>query len=173
MDPAVARDVSQEGVDRLAQLRDVTVHEEVLEERVLRLGKQVGEGSGIGRVAGLDLLGARHVQLIEQDLLELLRRSQVHLTTDDLVCVLRSRLDLLAELALELTEHLDVDGDTARFHPLKDTGERQLGAGQQLVRPPVLEVALERGCERRQDGGAFGEVRGSARLTFEVELRAP
>ena len=91
MDPAVARDVSQEGVDRLAQLRDVTVHEEVLEERVLRLGEQVGEGSGIGRVAGLDALRLRESPLAEEDLLQLLRRSQVDLLAD--------HLDAYADLA--------------------------------------------------------------------------
>ena len=86
---------------------DVAVAQQVLEERVLGLGVQVLQRVGVGGVAGLDLLRLRQPELVEQHLLQLLRRAEVHLVADRGVRQLRRALHLAGEPRLELGQPVD------------------------------------------------------------------
>ena len=77
------------------------------------LHEQVGERRGVGRVAGLDLLGLRHAELVEEDLLELLGRAEVHLAADHRVRVRRRAGDRAVEVPLELGRGSRVGRDAA------------------------------------------------------------
>ena len=82
MDAAVLGESTLERLDDLPELRRVAVLQQQVEERVRRLLLQVGEGGGIGREPGLVRPGLRHAELLEQHLLQLLRRAEVDLAAD-------------------------------------------------------------------------------------------
>ena len=71
VDAAVGGSRLQQSVDGDFQSGDVAMGQQVLEERVRRLVEQRLQGVGIGGVAGLGLLGLRHLQFVEQDDLQL------------------------------------------------------------------------------------------------------
>ena len=71
-----------ERLDDLAQLRRVAVLQQQVEEGVRVRLLQVGEGTGIRRVPRLVRAGLRHAELVEEHLLELLGRAEVHLAAD-------------------------------------------------------------------------------------------
>ena len=83
VDAAVVGDRLQQPVDGRPQLGHVAVPQQVLEQRVLGLRVQPLQRVGVGGVAGLDPLGLRQAELVEQDLLQLLGRAEVELAADD------------------------------------------------------------------------------------------
>ena len=101
---------------------------------------QVGEDRGIRRVAGLRLAGLRQLQLLEEHLLQLLGRAEVHLAADRRVGALRDGVGSLAELGREGRQLGVRDGDAGELH----VGER-LQRGQ-------LDVGEHRGDGCRQLG---------------------
>ncbi len=72
VDAPVALDGLAQPFNRLPQLDGVAVLQKVLQEGVRGLGVQPGQSLGVGGVAGLGLAGLGHLQLVEQDGLELL-----------------------------------------------------------------------------------------------------
>ena len=72
------------------------------QERVPGLVEQRLQRVGVGGVAGLGLLGLRHLQFVEQHHLQLLGRAEVDLLADHRVGGLGGVADLVAELALQL-----------------------------------------------------------------------
>src|SRR5665647_3142142 len=83
-----------------------------LEERMLRPGVEIGQGIGIGRVAGLGLLGLGHAQGVEQHHLQLLGRAEVDLLATDRVIRVALRLAHLGrKVCLELLHRHDVRSD--------------------------------------------------------------
>ena len=59
--------------------------QEQIEERMWMLLLQVGKRCGIRRIPRLVRPGLRHLELIEQHLLQLLRAAEVHFATDERV----------------------------------------------------------------------------------------
>ena len=72
MDPAVVGDRLLQALDRDEQLGDVTMPEQVRQQRVLGLHEQALQRVCVGGVAGLDPLGLRQAEVVEQDRLQLL-----------------------------------------------------------------------------------------------------
>ncbi len=83
----------------------------MLQERVPGLVEQRLQRVGVGGVAGLGPLGLRHLQLVEQHHLQLLGRAEVDLLADHGVGRLGGVADLVAELALQRSALVQVDGD--------------------------------------------------------------
>ena len=81
MRPSSPTDLSSPSTVDL-QLGHVAVAQQVLQQRVLGLRVQPVQRVGVGGVAGLDPLGLRQAQLVEQDLLQLLGRAEVELPAD-------------------------------------------------------------------------------------------
>ena len=99
---------------------------------------------GVGGVAGLGALGLGHVELVEQHDLELLGRAEVDLLADHGVRVVGGLPDLGGEVALELLEMVDVDGDADLLHVREHVDQRQLDLGQQAGAAGGLHLAVER-----------------------------
>ncbi len=125
VDSPVVRHGLQQGLHGLTQLGDVAVLQQVAQERVFCLLKQVLERGRIGCVPGLDLLGLGHVQLVEQDLLELLGRAQVDLTADRLVGRSGCGSAHLCELGFERTQVFDVHCNAVVLHTHQSVRERK------------------------------------------------
>ena len=85
MDPTVWRDEAEQALNRLAQLHRVAVGEQVFEEGVLRLDEQFREGLSVRRVPRFGFPGLRHPEIIEEHLLMLFRRREVHFPADHVV----------------------------------------------------------------------------------------
>ncbi len=82
VDAALVVDQRQQPVDHGLEPGDLAVAQQQLEHRVLGLDVEVGQRVGVGGVAGLDPLGLRQPELVEQDLLQLLGRAQVERAAD-------------------------------------------------------------------------------------------
>ena len=82
VDAAVLMGGLEQAVHGLAQLDRVAVGHQGDQERVSGLDQQVGQRLGIGGETGLDLLGARQMQLFEQDHLQLLGTGEIDLMAD-------------------------------------------------------------------------------------------
>ena len=144
-------------VDHGLQPGHVPVPEQVAEQRhVRRLLGQPEQGVGIGGVAGLDPLRLRQAELVEQDLLQLLGRTEVELPADDRVGVLLDVLDGAAELGLQLEQLVGVGGDADGLHVGEHEGQRQFHLGEQAGGPALVEVAVERVGEISDRGGPDG-----------------
>ena len=102
VDAAVGGHRVQQPVDGDLEPGGVAVGQQVLQERVPGLVEQRLQRIGVGGVAGLGALGLRHLQLVEQHHLQLLRRAEVDLLADHGVGGLGGVADLVGELALQL-----------------------------------------------------------------------
>ena len=78
---------------------------EQCQERMRVLLLEIGERLGVGGVPGLVGAGLRHGELVEEHLLQLLRRSEVDLAPDLGVGALGDLGRLHAEPGVELGEH--------------------------------------------------------------------
>ena len=83
VDPAVVVDHRDQRVDDGLEPGDVAVPQQVPEQRVVGLLVQPRQRVGVGGVAGLDLLGLRQAELLEQHRLQLLGRAEVELVADE------------------------------------------------------------------------------------------
>lgn len=105
---------------------------------------QVLERLGIGGVAGLGPLGARHAQGLEQHRLQLLGRAQVDgVVADGVVGVLLGGAHLVTELALERGEPLLVHADPVTLHLGEDPQQGQLHVREQRPLAGALQLGLE------------------------------
>jgi hypothetical protein len=135
-----------------AQLRVDPPLEDLVDGGVRRT--QVLQHRRVGGEARLRAPPARQVELIEEDLLELLRAADGELVTDRFVDLLFQPGDLLTENSRELTECLAINGHADRLHGGQDRDERQLYLCQQLVERSVgCEVLLEPLPGRRNRNG--------------------
>ena len=121
----------QQPVDGDLEPGDVAVRQQMLQERVAGLVEQRLQRVGVGGVAGLGALGLRHLQLVEQHHLQLLGRAEVDLLADHRVRRLGGVADLVGELALQLRQLAEVDGDARGLHLGEHPLHRQLHVAQQ------------------------------------------
>ena len=133
---------------------------------MLGLGEQGLERIGVGGVAGLRALGLRHVELLEEHDLQLLRRAEVHLLADDVVRLLRGSEHPFGELGVERVEVVGVDGDAVGLHAEQDVDERQLDVAQQRQRRLRLQLLLQ---DSPQLECRMGALHGDLRATVVVE----
>ena len=150
VDPAVGGDRRVERLDDLPQLRRLAVLQQQIEERMRVRLLQVGEHGGIRRIAGLRLAGLRQLQLVEEHLLQLLGRAEVHLVADRGVGRVGG-LDLrTVRWKSRLGELGGVDSDPGLLHP-----------SQQCRRAAVRPLRSGRRRPPFEDGGQ--RVRHSSR----------
>ena len=158
MDTPIAGNGIQQPVDGHLQPGDVAVCEQVLQERMPGLVEQRLERICVGGVSGLGPFGLRHLQLVKQHHLQLFWRAQVDLLADHGVRRFGGIADLVAELALQRTQlvqvHGDADGLQARQYPL----HRQLHFGQQGRGVDAGQFGVQRVGE--VDDGASAQHRG-------------
>ena len=167
--PAAVVDHRDQRVDDGLEPRHVAVPQQLLEQRVLALLGQPLQRIGVGRVAGLDPLRLRQPQLVEEHLLQLLRRAQVELVADGVVRRLRNALDLAAEPRLEGSEVVDVGGDAGDLHRGEHVDERQLHVAQQPGAAAAFEVDVECIGELGDGVGAHDLGAGCVHLVRAVE----
>ncbi len=144
VDAGIGGDRRQQPVDGDLEPRDVAVHQQVLQERMPGLVEQRLQRVGIGGVAGLGLLGLRHLQLVEQHHLKLFGRAEIDLLADHRVGGLGRVPDLVAEFALQLGEHVEVDGDADGLHAGQRRLHRQFHLAQQRRRVDARQLLVER-----------------------------
>ena len=135
---------------------------------MLGLDEEFGQRLGIGRVPGLRALRLRHVKLIEEHGLQLLRRTQVDLVADCVVRLLRARFGLLRELLDEVGQSGLVDGDSGRLHPSQHGHERQFDVAIHLSHVRFVDGGGEDLVDFEQGCGAL-TVSGHRRIRVEVE----
>ena len=140
--------------------------EQQIEERV-RIGLlQIGEDRGIRRVAGLGLAGLGQLQLVEEHLLQLLRRAEVHLAADRRVRLAARGRRRAAPSSPENADELVVrDGDAGELHVGEGEQRRQLDVGQHR-RDAVGQLGAQRvgdaQREPRQLPGVAPSVSGTS-----------
>jgi hypothetical protein len=121
----------EQPVDGDLQPRGVAVGQHVLQERVTGLVEQRLQRIGVGGVAGFGAFGLRHLQFVEQHHLQLFWRAEVDLLADHRIRRLGGIADLVGELALQLAELVQVDGDTRSFESGEHTLHRQFHIAEQ------------------------------------------
>ena len=131
MNSAVCGRRTEQPVDGDLEPGGVAVGQQMLQERVSGLVEERLQRVRVGGVAGLGALGLRHLQLVEQHHLQLFRRAEVDLLADHRIRGLGGVADLVGELALQLTELVQVDGDAGGFHAGQHALHRQLHIAQQ------------------------------------------
>ncbi len=167
MDPAVVGDGLDEPLDGDPEPAGVPVPQQRLEEGVLGLDVEVGEGVGVGRVAGLRPLGLRHPQLVEEDLLQLLGAAEVDVVAPDgLVGVELGLAHLRGEVGLERGEGVLVDGDAGALHLGEDVDERQLEVAEQLGAAGLLDLLGEHHGQLEHRPGPHHGVAGRGVVTL-------
>ena len=168
MDAAVVGDRFEQPDDGLLELRRVPVGQQMLQERMLGLDEELGQGVGIGRVAGLRPLRLRHVEFVEEHGLQLFRRSEVDLMSDRRIGLLCAGLGLLGEFLDESGQPLLVHGDSGQLHPGEHRHERQLDLAVDLGHIRVLEGLRQLRVDFEQGSGPLS-VGGHGRVRVEVE----
>ncbi len=154
VDPAVGAHRVEQPVDGHLQPRGVAVRQQMLKERVSGLVEQPLQRVGVGGVAGLGALGLRHIQLVEQHDLQLLRRAEVDLLADHRVRGLGGVPNLVGELALQLRQQPEVHGDARGLHLGQGPLHRQLHVAKQRRRINAGELLIERIGEVHHRAGA-------------------
>ena len=149
-------DQREQPVDDRLEPGDLAVAQQQLEHRVLGLDVEVGERVGIGGVTGLDALGLRQGELVEEDLLQLLGRAEVELAADELVGVVLDGLDPGAQLGLQGQQRVGVGGDADGLHVGEHVREGQLHRGEQGRGLAAAEFIVERVGEILDRGGPHG-----------------
>ena len=144
VNPAVGGHRLQQPVDGDLEPGGVAVGQHVLQERVPGLVEQRLQRVGVGGVAGLGALGLRHLQLVEQHHLQLFGRAEVDLLADHPVRRLGGVADLGGELALQLGQLVQVDGDAGGLHAGEHALHRQLHLAQQRRRVDPRQLLVER-----------------------------
>ena len=104
---------------------------------------EVFEHRRVGRIAGLRPLALGQVEFVEQDLLELLGRSEIEVVADIDVDLRLKAGHLAAELDVERGQRLAVDGDAGGLHVGQDRDQRQLDLAEEPVQPDFRERLLE------------------------------
>ena len=172
MDSAVIGDRALQPLDRHEEACDVTVAQQDLEQRMLGLHVEPLQRVGVGGVAGLDPLGLGQPQLVEQDDLQLLGRTQVELPAEHGVRRIRGALDLTREVGVEVVQVLRVDRDPDALHPGQDVHQRQLDVMEQPRAAPLLQVGIQDVGEVDDCLGPHDQGLGRRRvvLTVEAEL---
>ncbi len=143
MQPAVGTHQARQriGVGRL-QLRELAVLEDHGHHRVLRL--QLLEDGGIGRSGGLRALRRWQAQLVEQDLLQLARRTDVELVPDRFEDPRLEPGELLRELLGHGPQRVAVDEHAGHLHPGQDRKQRHLDLTEQSSQTDLVELGQER-----------------------------
>jgi len=116
--------------------------EQLADHRMRRL--ELFEDRGVGRVAGLRPLALGQVQLVEEDLLELLGRAEIEVVSDVEVDLRLQARHLAAELDVEQSERLTVDGDAGGLHLGEDRDQRHLDLAEEAVETGLDQRLLER-----------------------------
>src|SRR6185369_9541902 len=88
--------------------------------------RQLGQHVGVGRVAGLRSPDRRQLQLLEEDLRELLGRSDRELAAGELIDLARQVVEIALELLRERLEARRVDADSVTLHQRQHRHERAL-----------------------------------------------
>ena len=140
-------------LDDHQQPGDLAVQQQRLDDGVG--AEQVLQGVGVGGVAGLDLLGLRQPELVEQQRLQLLGRAEVELVADRGVGLLGGQLHLVAQPVLQrlrgARRRRRCRSARSRPAPGPAAARRRAAA---LVAAAPLEVGVQR----------HGEVGDSARV---------
>jgi len=143
--------------------------------------EQLGERLGVRGPARLGALGARHAELVEEHLLELLRAGEVDLLADHGVRLPGRCHHPARELLLQGPEEGLVDGDARRLHVLQGALHGELEVRQERGRAPLVEVVREprgqvvHGAGPGEGLGTLGEVEhavGLARRELPAEVAA-
>ena len=137
------------------------------------LDREVGERRRIGRVARLGPSRPRQTELVEQHGLQLLARPDVELPPRVPIDLGRELIDAHRELAMQLREHRDVDGDTGILNAREDAGERQLDVVVHGTQPLLLEGSLQQRCELEQVGCREPDPYPGVPVDVEVETALP
>ena len=172
MDSTVGGDLGEQaGAVGAAQL----LHLAIGQQRVDELGPLVAQFLQRGRIggeAGLGLLAGRKAALGEQDLAQLDGRVDVERTTHHLLQHSPEALDLGGELAVELGELGNVDGDAHVLHLRQHADQRVLDGGVQLGHALLVERSLQSSRQVRDSKCLAGRDPSFVGAAAEVELAA-
>jgi hypothetical protein len=148
-----------QGLDDLADLGGIPMLQQQLQERMRVQVLQVLQRLRIGREAGLVRPGLGHAELVEQHLLQLLRRAEVHLAADLGVGTRGDVGSLNTESLVEPREHGRGHRDALHLHACEHRAERHLDVVQhpqrtrveatgEFDRKPAHEPGFARRAER-------------------------
>ena len=104
---------------------------------------QALERRRVGRVALLGAARLRQPQLLEEELRELLRRTQVELVADRVIRLPRQLLNLLAEVDRHLAQRIAVDSDARLLHAHEHGDERDLDVVVEVREALFLQLRLD------------------------------
>ena len=158
-------------LDRLTQLDGVTVLQEVLQERMPRLGVQISESPGVGGVAGLGPAGPGHVEFIEQDCLKLLGAREVEFMARSGVSGLGGMSHASIELGLPCDQHGLINSNARVLHLGQSRGHGHLQFGEEHLGLPATELSLQNLSQFTLNSSATGDGHGLGRDSAHV-LRA-
>ncbi len=133
-------------------------------QRVL-LGERL-EHVGVGRAAALrGALDDRELQLVEEDLLELVARTQREIAPGDPLAVQLELTKLQLHRAPELLEGRHVDEHAAHLHLREDARERHLDVAHQTHPSPSASRRGSRRARSERDSTASAAANVAARST--------
>ena len=124
------------------ELAEPAVREDLQRQIVLR--RELREHVFVRRVAGLGLPDRPELQLLEQDLLQLLRRGDQEALSGQRVDLLLELRELPAEVPREARQRGFVDPHPGALHAREHARERELRAAVERVHPGLRELAGER-----------------------------
>ncbi len=173
VDPAGVVDHRDERIHHRAQPGDVPVAQEHGQQRMVGLGGKPGQRVRVGGVAGLDFLGLRQAQLVEEDHLQLLGRAEVERPADDLLGLRGHLGHLRAVVLLEVEQMVGVGRDPGPFHPGEHRDQRELDVAQQRGGTAAGQVGVEGVGELQRRAGPHDVGGGRGRLVRPVDGQLP
>ncbi len=163
------------GIDRGGKRLDIRAHElgehAVLEDLArdrVEL-RQLLEHVGVGREAGLRLARLGQRELLEQQLLELLRRADVDGVTGELVDLAFERLQAASDVGAEGAQVSNVQADAVELHDPEHARERNLEVAEQPVELFLDHARQQQVRQPQRRIGVLGGVVGRARDVDRVE----
>ena len=154
VDASVGKHRLAQALHGLTQLDGVAVLQQMLQERVPGLGVQGGQCLGVSGVAPLGPASLGHLQLVEDDRLELLGAGEVELVAGGGESGLGGVRDPGVQLHLACRQHRVVHGDTGVLH-LRQAGRHgHLELGVERDRPALGHLLAKDLLERQQAGRA-------------------
>ncbi len=112
-------------------------------------------------------LSDRKLQVVEENLLELVARSQGEVAARDLLAIGLDVAKLLLDVATDRFERGDVDEDAVCFHRREHAGERHLDVAHEPIEALGSQSRLQALSKRQRD---LGVDRGERRGPFEVDF---
>ena len=143
VDSSVVGNGLEQPVNGLPHADRLTVGQQMCKEGVLGLLEQPLQGSGVSGVTGLGPARLGHVETVEEDGLQLLRRAEIHLLPRCLPGQLLGLANPGIEVSTQPVQHVGVDGNTSLFHGDQTALNRQLKIVEQAELATIVEFPLE------------------------------